>query len=221
MSKNPYFSYPNIPSEKSLYFDLAAECVDIHGLDIYYIRNDLVNVDDFYGEDRIPNLTNATKITVMLTNAREGTMGEAIFSKFGFQDKTTISFTIAIKEWYAKFTAGSRPNEGDILYVPSFGQWGASDFYKLTFVDKSALGGYFPLGDKKTFTIEAEKWAYSSEKLDTGNAEIDAAELEVTLDTTIAPNLANEALNDTAQSTAIINTFLSFDESNPFGTIPR
>ena len=221
MAKNQYFGFPNKPSEKNLYFDLASESVNIHGFEIYYIKNELVNVDDFYGEDRIPNLDNATKIVVMLTNAREGVSGEAIFSKFGFQDKTTISFTFAIKEWYEKFGVSTRPNEGDIMYVPNWNEWGASDFYKLTYVDKQALGGYMPLGDKRTFTVEAEKWVYASEHLDTGIADIDLAEVTSSLDVEIAPDLINDAINDKVVATALTNTFVDFSESNPFGNIVR
>lgn len=215
--KNPYLSWPAKGSEKSMYFDLAREVIGMHGVEVYIIRNEYVNVDSLFGEDRQPVLDNATKMVVLINNAQEGTSGSIMFSKYGFTDHTTMSFSIAIKEWYDKFPVGSRPNEGDLIFVPDWSEWGPSDLYKITFVDKSSVGGYFPLGEKFAFELEAEKWNYASEHLNTGIPEIDMSEDSQSNDDDINPVLAVEDIADNTTVQTAGEAFVSFDETNPFG----
>jgi len=215
--KNPYLSFPAKKSEKDLLFNLARETIAIHGIEVWYIRNDYVNVDKLFGEDRQPVLDNATKIVMLLNNAKDGTAGSIMYTKYGFSDHTTVSLSISIKEWYNHFPVKSRPNEGDILFIPDWGEWGPSDLYKITFVDKSAIGGYFPLGEKFAFELEAEKWNYASEHLKTGIASLDISEDGQSNDEAVNPNLSAEDIADNAKVQEMGNAFVSFSEKNPFG----
>lgn len=218
MPKNPLFNFTSVTPERQLLDDLSAEIISIHGLEVYYIRNNYDNVDHLFGEDRLPNLDNFTKIVVYVNNAAEGfNPASLMYTKFGFQDMSTISLSIAIKEWNQMFPGILRPNEGDLIYIPATDTFGPSEFLKITFVDKLEIGGFFPLGRHHTFELECEKWRYSSEDLATTNATIDAVETEMTLDSIKAPNLANDFINDNATVETASDAIIDFSESNPFG----
>ena len=214
MPKRTLYNFTSVSTERQLLDDLAAEIIEIHGLEVYYIPNAYANVDQLFGEDRLPNLTNATKIVVYV-NGGDNT-DNVMFSKFGFHDMSTISLSLAIKEWNTIFPGKLRPLEGDLIYIPGTDTFGPSEFLKITFVDKLEIGGYFPLGRHHTFELECEKWRYSSEVMDTTVTVVDNVELNSN-DAVQFPGLVNELNKDNTTIETTADSIIDFSEDNPFG----
>lgn len=209
-------------NERNMLMNLNREVISQQGVETYYLQNKYVNVDSIFGEDRRPLLNTAKKIVMYIKDAFDAIQGDAIYSKFGFTNNQTMDFIISVKEWQTIFpmtTAGNtvRPVEGDIIYVPRWSQFGPTDFWKITFVDKYDANGYFPVGEHYAFTIQTEKWSYSSEDLSTGVTEIDSQETAFSNDVAINNNFqADPAAQNTAIETKA-DTILNWTESNPFG----
>jgi len=205
-------------NERSVVMELSREIISQYGVEVYYIQNPFTNVDLLYGEDRFLELqaANTKAIVVYVKDAQEGYEGGAFFSKFGFQNKQNADFLVSRATWNEVFGT-LRPMEGDLLYIPRWNAFGPTDFMRVTFVDKFDVSGFYPLGDHYTFTISTEKWAYSSEKMNTGVADIDAQEAQFSNDITVNPNLEAELtkVNDVVQTNA--DAVALWDVNNPFG----
>ena len=68
-----------------------------------------------------------------------------------------------------------RPNEGDIIYMPLM-----NSFFEIQFVEDQEP--FFQLGQLPVYKLRCTRFEYSSERLDTGVSEIDAAEDKHSLD---------------------------------------
>lgn len=234
MAKRPYIEVsPAKNSERRLVESLSQELTQLYGIEVYIIPNEYDNVDEFFREDRNPILNKAFKIPVILQDAANGYSGGAMFSKFGFENVQEFNFYLSAKEWreialengladYALI----RPMEGYLVYVPQMDEdpmFGATDFFKIKFVDKYDGNGWFPLGIHHTLVCTCEKWTYSSEAFTTPVDEINSQEDAYSNNITVNPDVNHDhwASNEIVQSMS--DSFLSFDEfdsSNPFGARP-
>ena len=230
MPKSQYIiSNPAQNSERRLIESISQEQINLFGVEVYIIPNEYNNVDAFFREDRMPELTKAFKLPVMFQNAQEGYSGEAAFSKFGFVNHQEFDFVVSAKEWRETAALNGvigpgaiRPMEGYIVYVPTqdeYPDFGASDFFRIRYIDKFEGNGWFPLGVHHTLLITCEKWSYSSENLATGVPAIDANKQESSLDVTVRPDVNTDpwANNNVVQSMS--DSFVAFDETNPFGKV--
>lgn len=88
-----------------------------------------------------------------------------------FLDQSSETFSIeletATKEGYSITT--NRPTEGDLLYFPLTGK-----LYEIKFVEHEEV--FYQMGRLQTFDLRCELFQYSSERIDTGNTEIDFIE---------------------------------------------
>ena len=62
-----------------------------------------------------------------------------------------------------------RPNEGDLLYFPM-----TKGLFEITFVEHENI--FYQANNIYTYRLDVERFVYSSEKIDTGVADIDAIE---------------------------------------------
>lgn len=221
---------PSQNSERRMLENLSQELCNIYGTEVYVIPNAYNNVDKMFREDRKPVFNKAFKIPVMFMDAVDGYTGNAVYSKFGFENAQEFNFIISAKEWRIAAAANgltgdsaNRPMEGDLVFVPMFDEapnFGATDFFKIRFVDKFAGQGYMPLGVHHTLVVTCEKWSYSSEQMNTGVSAIDTQIPPFSTDVAVNPVIALTNAwqqNDTVQN--ISNAFVGFDEQNPFGGI--
>lgn len=70
----------------------------------------------------------------------------------------------------------NRPTEGDLIYFPLVGK-----IFEIKFVEHEPT--FYQLGRLQTYDVRCEQWEYSSQRLETGNTEIDAIESRYSLDT--------------------------------------
>lgn len=130
----------------------------------------------------------------------------------------------------------NRPQEGDLIYFPMVGK-----LFEIKFVEHEAL--FYQTGRLQTYDIRCELFEYSSERINTGNTEIDLIEDTYSLDTLVyqfvledGNILAGEDGGSVLQEYTIETTdrsannqffqiqsegIIDFSEQNPFGEIDR
>jgi hypothetical protein len=131
----------------------------------------------------------------------------------------------------------NRPQEGDLIYFPMVGK-----LFEIKFVEHEQI--FYQTGRLQTYDVRCELFEYSSERIDTGNTEIDTIESTYSLDTlgyqfTLEDGTGVAQLEDggtllqeyrieTTDSSANNEFFqtqadniLDFSEINPFSEIDR
>jgi hypothetical protein len=132
----------------------------------------------------------------------------------------------------------NRPQQGDLIYFPMIGK-----IFEIMFVDDRPT--FFQMGRMQSYDLRCELFEYSSERLDTGNTEIDDIETNNTLDTLLyqflkedGELLLNEdgdsllqeftvettdltANNEFFTSQVNIDGIIDFSEVNPFSEVDR
>jgi hypothetical protein len=98
MAVNSFFHTSNVASiatEQSLYSDLVAEAIQIHGHDVFYIDRTIVAEDSVFGEDSLSVFKDASKIEMYIENGEGGFAGEReIMNQFGLQDLSEATFVV-------------------------------------------------------------------------------------------------------------------------------
>ena len=168
MPTNVYFD-TGTTSEQRLYEDIIIEQLKIYGQDVYYLPRKIANKDTIFGEDPASSFDDSYIIEMYVDNT-DGYMGEQeIIKKFGLELRDDIQFTVSKLRWETLVGNNSdlvaeRPQEGDLVYFPT-----TKKFFEIQFVEHEA-----------PFYTTFE---YSSERLDTGIASIDATEDDLSTDT--------------------------------------
>jgi hypothetical protein len=98
MAVNSFFHTSNVASiatEQSLYSDLIAEAIQIHGHDVFYIDRTIVAEDSVFGEDSLSVFKDAAKIEMYIENGEGGFAGEReIMNQFGLQNLSEATFVV-------------------------------------------------------------------------------------------------------------------------------
>ena len=167
--------------EKKLFEDLILEGLKIYGHDVYYLPRTLVNQDLILGED-VASKFNAAYLCEMYMDTTEGFGGEQeLISKFGLEIREDSTFTVSKRRWNdlvedpATLIKADRPNEGDLIYFPLM-----NSFFEIQFVEDQEP--FFQLVNLPVYKLRVTRFEYSSERLDTGVSDIDAAEDKYSLD---------------------------------------
>ena len=167
--------------EKKLFEDLILEGLKIYGHDVYYLPRTLVNLDLILCED-VASKFNAAYLCEMYMDTTEGFGGEQeLISKFGLEIREDSTFTVSKRRWNdlvedpATLIKADRPNEGDLIYFPLM-----NSFFEIQFVEDQEP--FFQLGNLPVYKLRVTRFEYSSERLDTGVSDIDAAEDKYSLD---------------------------------------
>jgi hypothetical protein len=180
MPTNVYFDTGTKP-EQSLYEDLMIEQLQIYGQDVYYIPRKMAGVDKIFNEDISSSFEDAYLIEMYMENV-DGYEGEKdLMSKFGLDIQDDATFIVARRRWEQfisvdnNILVSSRPNEGDLIYFPK-----TSKMFEITFVDHD--DPFYQVHNLPTYKLKCKTFEYASEGLDTGIAEIDAIEIDNSLD---------------------------------------
>ena len=180
MPTNVYFS-TGTTSEQKLYEDLIIEQLKIYGQDVYYLPRKIANKDTIFGEDPASSFDDSYIIEMYVDNT-DGYMGEQeIIKKFGLELRDDIKFTVSKLRWETLISNNSdlvaeRPQEGDIVYFPT-----TKAFFEIQFVEHEQP--FYQQSALPVYKLSCTKWEYSSERVDTGIAAIDAVEDALSTDT--------------------------------------
>jgi len=239
MARNRYFNqYAFVKQEQNLIHSLVSEAIKIYGIDGYYIPRTQVNLDKIYGEDGLVKYEDALSME-MYVKSFDGFQGQEDFlSKFGLQIDESITFLVAQHRFIESlkplinteygynirleddgylidmqtydYTDILRPREGDLIWIPLLGY-----MYEIKFAEN--IENFYQLGDVYTFEMRCDRFEYSSEKLDTGVADIDALEDQYSLSTDNIEKILDEVdgmiftLEDGTRLLAETETVLPFE----------
>lgn len=180
---NPYFSQ-GTSNEQYLIEDLIIESLRIYGKEMFYIPRTLISKDDILGEDRLSEFTNSYPIEMYIENV-EGFEGQQAFiQKFGLMMEQSATFVVARRRWeqlvgrFGTTTIPTRPNEGDLIYFPT-----SKGLFEIKYVKHQ--DPFYQLGKLYVYKIQVELFQYASERIDTGNKDIDVFESLKTYSTDI------------------------------------
>jgi len=213
--RNRYFNQYGTASEQNILEDLIIESMKIYGINAYYLPRTHVNLDMLFKEDASMKFDDAIEIEMYL-KTYDGYMGQNDFiSKFGLQVDESLTFTVAKKRFsqilqpklmteYSynfkledndllrqevnfdqDYTGYIRPKEGDLIWFPF-----TRDLFEIKFVEN--IETLFQLGKLYTYELRCDKYEYSSEVLNTDNADIDQLETDYSLSTSNVPRTLAE-----------------------------
>ena len=167
MALNPYIrvNSKTYQPERNLIEDLTVEAIKIYGHEIYYIPRSLVTRDDLFGESRYSRF-NTFKMIEMYMDTTTAFEGGDTFTKFGFEIRDSVKFTVSRKR-FKRETTMDRPLEGDLLFLPM-----SKGLFEVKFVEHE--NPFYQLGKLYSFQLTCELFQYSEEDFDTGIPELDA-----------------------------------------------
>ncbi len=106
MAVNAFFHTSNvaaISTEQSLYSNLVAEAIQIHGHDVFYMDRTIVAEDSILGGDTLSKFKDAAKIEMYMENADGGFAGEReIMNQFGLQNLSEATFVVSKTKFQEK-----------------------------------------------------------------------------------------------------------------------
>jgi hypothetical protein len=167
MALNPYIRVNNktyLP-EQNLVEDLTIEAIKIYGHEMYYIPRSMLKRDDLFGESKYSRFT-SFKMVEMYMDTTTAFEGGDTFTKFGFEIRDSVKFTVSKKRFQRETTMG-RPLEGDLLYLPI-----SKGLFEVKFVEHE--NPFYQLGKLYSYQLTCELFQYSEEDFNTGIPEIDA-----------------------------------------------
>jgi hypothetical protein len=83
-------------AEQSLYANLIAEAIQIHGHDVYYLDRTLVAEDTVLGEDSLSKFNTQSLIEMYMEDSGGGYAGEQeLMSQFGLQNLSEATFVVS------------------------------------------------------------------------------------------------------------------------------
>jgi len=191
----------------------------MHSMDFLYIPRKLVNEDKILGEDRLSKFEHAYPIAMYMENSDGGFEGQQMFaSKFGLQMEQSATLSVARREWERLVGASgntilpNRPAEGDLIYCPM-----TNGLFEINFVQHQMP--FYQVGQLYVYQLTIELFRYSSEKLETGIADVDVFESLKSADVAVNPSPdvpGNFGDNDKLAAEA---TSKFFNKNSPFGNL--
>jgi len=218
---NPYFASgitQGTSPEQNLVEELIIECLGIYSVEVQYIPRTLVSKDEILGEDRLSTFENAFPIAAYFENIDTFDGGGFMVQKFGLMVEQSATITIARKTWNdlvgvtGQSILPNRPCEGDLIYFPL-----SKGLFEIKFVQHQ--DPFYQLGKLYVYKLQIELFQYASEKLNTGESEIDVFETLKSFDETINPDVdVPDSYGDNTKFKNQASTIV-FNTSNPFGDV--
>lgn len=171
---NVYFTQ-GTRNEQYLIEDLIIESLRIYGQEMFYIPRQLVSKDNILGEDRLSEFKQSFPIEMYFENVDSFDGQGAFIQKFGMMMEQSATLVVARRRWeqmVGRFDATilpHRPCEGDLIYFPL-----TKGLFEVKFVKHQ--DPFYQLGKLYVYKLQVELFQYSSERIDTGNKNIDAFE---------------------------------------------
>jgi hypothetical protein len=190
---NVYFTN-GTRNEQMLVEDLIIETLRMYGQEVFYIPRTLVSKDNILGEDRLSQFKASFPIEMYFENIDSYGGQGAFIQKFGLMIEQSATLVVARRRWdqfigrYGVTTVPTRPNEGDLIYFPL-----TKSLFEIKFVQHQ--DPFYQLGKLYVYKLQVELFQYSSERIDTGVAEVDAFESLKTFSTNTTRNMYGEVVS--------------------------
>ena len=218
MPTNVYFSH-GTKNEQYLVEDLIIESLKIYGQEFFYIPRTLVSKDNILGEDRLSQFKSSFPIEMYFENIDSFAGQGAFIQKFGLMMEQSATLVVARRRWdqlvgrYDQTIIPSRPCEGDLIYFPL-----SKGLFEIKFVTHQ--DPFYQLGKLYVYKLQVELFQYASERIDTGNKEVDAFESLKTFSTNSTRNTSSRVLKVTVTNQGSGYTSaptVSFGSSSGYG----
>lgn len=151
--------------EQDLVDGLIEECIQIHGINVYYIPRTLVNEDYLFGEDPISSFDDGFEIEMYLETFDQYDGDGDLLSKFGLHIKDQATLTVNARRFVTE-TEMDKPLEGDLIYMPL-----AKVLLEVRFVEDEEQ--FYALGKNYQYKLQCQLFEYSREDLNTGIEDVD------------------------------------------------
>ena len=90
-------------AQQSLYANLIAEAIEIHGHDVYYLDRTLVAEDNVLGEDALSKFNKQASIEMYMEDSGSGFGGQReLMSQFGLQNLSEATFVVSKTKFQEK-----------------------------------------------------------------------------------------------------------------------
>lgn len=218
MARNVYFTH-GTSNEQYLLEDLVIESISIYGQEFFYLPRTMIAKDDILGEDRLSKFKDAFPVDMYLESV-DGFEGQGAFiQKFGLMMEQSATLTVARRTWerfigkHNDIQLPNRPAEGDLLYFPL-----TKGLFEIKFVDHQ--DPFYQLKKLYVYRLQVELFQYASEKIETGDKNIDIFETLKTFDVEKNPDIdlvGNYGNNNKFKEEA---ADIVFNTNNPFGDTP-
>lgn len=181
---NVYFTH-GIKNEQYLVEDLIIESLRMYGNEVMYIPRILVAKDNILGEDRLSQFNTAFPIEMYFENIDSFAGQGFMIQKFGLMVEQSATLVVARRRWEQLIGSTetsilpNRPAEGDLIYFPL-----SKGLFEIKFVQHQ--DPFYQLGKLYVYKLQIELFQYASERIDTGNEDIDVFESLKTFSTNIA-----------------------------------
>lgn len=177
MAINRYFQ-KNQKNEINLFQSIVTESIQVMGHDIYYLPRKMQKLDLVLGEDTLSKFDLAIPIE-MYMKKDNWVDDKDILSKFGLMADDNVKYSVSKVRWQKVmanypnriYTWFNRPQEGDLIYESM-----NKNLYEITYVDRD--NPYYQMGTHMMWVLTCKPYVYSSERIETGIAEIDLEKIE-------------------------------------------
>ena len=230
------FRFYSYPGEQRLYQDLINESIQIIGFDAIYLPARLNNFDKLYGASDLVTYDTTYTIEVYLETYQGFAGDQSFMSKFGLEIRNQCYFTISNERFMQEIGIAegfTRPREKDLIYFPL-----DKRCYQIFYVENK-WPAFYGLGILPAFKLTCELFEASSERFTTGIPGIDRlnkssqdmygwsyTDVNGVPYTDQAGNVllidsyavtTYDAMADNAEITKEVNTFVNFNEKDPWG----
>lgn len=174
MATNRYFN-GNHRSTQRLHADLFRECIQIAGVDCYYIPRQITHLDTVLNEVIENNFDRAIPIELYIDDIENYSGDGQLLEKFGLRMNDQLKVSISKSRWEQivlqhMHNGLERPAEGDLIYVPMAGA-----LMQVVFARHERP--FYQFQAKPVYNLTLELFEYNGEKIETGLDAIDQIEL--------------------------------------------
>lgn len=194
-------------SEQDLVESNIIELIQLAGQDLYYIKREEYNPDDFYQETPNSSFNSFTQIEMFVANVTDfGGQGD-IMGKFGLEITDTADIVCARRR-FTEETALEKPRAGDLIYFPLTRHLLEIDFVEDEPGTLAGLGQFYALSKLYCFQLKCSLFSPSYEDFDTGISQ---------LDDSLETGVVNDAFDKSEEIEEEAKEVLDFEEDNLFG----
>lgn len=213
MSTNKYFNHTTFVSEQNLFDSLMIEAIQIHGVDVMYIKRDIPELDEILREPKFSEFKNTYTIEMYAPDGGIGSNEGFSMSKFGWLVDNNLDFVVSKTRWEIEINSIdselNRPREGDLIYVGDDSNINNSYINTIYEIKNVKVGNddKFQFGTNYLYTLICQVYTPSHDTFDTENDDI------------------NKWLNDNESKTSINDEIkkeqveILIPTHNPFGEL--
>jgi hypothetical protein len=172
---NPFF-IQGTNTEQGLLQDLINEQIKMYGIEVYYMPRRIINKGKVIKDAIFSKFKNAFPIEAYLVNYEGFDNNSVLMSKFGVRITDEMTLIIS-KERFDTYIGEimelaegldnlSRPNEGDLIYIPL-----SNSLMEIKYVENRKP--FYQLQKNYVYELRCELFEYEDEEINTGVPQID------------------------------------------------